>query len=367
MREHKISPDVSLGEGRGKDSCFHSTGNGNSDEIKYDFQKLGVCTEAIIDESKISSGTKQKQISKSFGLLELSKANDVIIEASKMPDPILLFKNLIIQNEFSILFADTGIGKTILAMQSAIEIANQGHIVLFLDLELSEKQFQRRFTSEDGQLYKLPDTLYRARFSRSKKISEEEKYLDSFFTSLELALNETKAKILFVDNLTKLIGGSTDTSKDAIPILVSLNEIQQKYGLTIVVIEHNKKVSTTKIIELNDLQGSKMKANLVDSIFTIGRVQEDKYMRYIKQLKVRDGEAEYDTYNVQICEMSWKKGYLSFDFKDQRNEYDLIETSKGTKDELIARVHQLKESGYSNVKIAEIVGKSEGTIRNWLK
>jgi putative DNA primase/helicase len=40
MREHKISPDVSLGEGRGKDSCFHSTGNGNFNEKICDIKPV---------------------------------------------------------------------------------------------------------------------------------------------------------------------------------------------------------------------------------------------------------------------------------------------------------------------------------------
>ncbi len=111
-----------------------------------------------------------------------------------------------------------------------------------------------------------------------------------------------------------------------------------------------------------------MKSNFADSVFTIGRSANDKNIRYIKQLKVRSAELEYDAGNVLICELSKDKGFLGFREIGKGNEYDLIraitEESKNTK---IEKVLSLKAQGLSNVAIARELGVSEGAIRKWTK
>ncbi len=56
------------------------------------------------------------------------------------------------RGELSCLFADSNVmGKSILAVQIADRIARTDN-VLYLDFELSEKQFQLRYTNEHGEL-----------------------------------------------------------------------------------------------------------------------------------------------------------------------------------------------------------------------
>ena len=63
-----------------------------------------------------------------------------------MKTPQKLFLSLVFEKELTILCADTGIGKSIFAVQIAEEIARSGHKVLYLDLELSDKQFEGRYS-----------------------------------------------------------------------------------------------------------------------------------------------------------------------------------------------------------------------------
>jgi hypothetical protein len=48
-----------------------------------------------------------------------------------------------------------------------------------------------------------------------------------FIASLKARIQETKASVVVIDNMTKVVAGSTDTAKGAIPIMnIKRNEIR---------------------------------------------------------------------------------------------------------------------------------------------
>lgn len=307
------------------------------------------------------------EVLKQHGLFELETANEAIESALAMPDPVYLYDCLVQERELIILFADTGIGKTVLAVQMAIHIASAGYKVLYLDLELSKKQFQRRYTGEDGKPYVMPDTLYRVGYSRLTSSNSSLDYTAFFLHSLESLIKETGASVVFLDNMTKLSAGSTDNAKDTIPVLNGLNDLHRRYGLTTIVLEHNKKVDPTRPIHLNDLQGSKMKSNLCDSVFTIGRSSTDKQLRYIKQVKVRDGELRYDTDNVAVFQIV-KNDFLKFDLIGYSSESEhLRQQSETEKSNKIEQAKEMQSQGYTQRQISASLGVSLGAVNKYLK
>ncbi|MBC6112508.1 AAA family ATPase [Pedobacter fastidiosus] len=300
-------------------------------------------------------------------LFEVRTANQVLKDAFLTPDPIELYPPLIIQGELIILFADTGIGKTALIVQIGIHIAKSNYVVLYVDLELSDKQFEKRYRDDNGVHFEFPENFYRAGYSTLRKMPEKD-YDRFFIDSLKESISGTNATVIIIDNMTKVVAGDTDSAKNAIPIMNSLTELKLDQKLTFIILEHNKKVDDWRPISLNDLQGSKMKSNFADSVFTIGRSAKEKSIRYIKQLKVRSAELEYDGENVLICELSKDKGFLGFKEIGKGNEYDLIRTiNEDDKIAKIERMMELKAKGLSNVLIAKELGVSEGAIRKWSK
>mgnify|MGYP000178927626 CR=1 FL=1 len=79
----------------------------------------------------------------SIGVMSIKTANRTILEASLLPTPRALWDSFWYEGELSCLFADSNVGKSILAVQIADRIARTDN-VLYLDFELSEKQFQLR-------------------------------------------------------------------------------------------------------------------------------------------------------------------------------------------------------------------------------
>lgn len=334
-------------------------------QTQWEFEKNGIGVQDIKEETELLIW-QGEEAQKNVGLFEMETANEAIRNAMNMPDPVYLFDVLIQEKELIILFADTGIGKTVYAMQAAIHIANNGYKVLFLDLELSKKQFQKRYTSDAGEPFTMPDTLYRIGYSRLRKVPHDISYTDFFFASLRQLIAKTQAEVIFIDNLTKLAAGDTDSAKATIPILEGLNLLREE-NLTIIAIEHNKKVDSSRPIQLNDLQGSKMKANLVDSIFTIGRSSKDKNLRYVKQIKVRDGESRYDTDNVMTMEISKEPGYLGFTVRGFASEYEhLKQFNEGEKETIIEQVKVMSGQNKSQREIAKELGISLGAVNKYL-
>src|SRR5690554_4935664 len=92
-------------------------------------------------------------------LFECQRTNSWISRAKEKPIPNMLFSEFWFEGELSILFADTNLGKSILAMQIAESISKGSAIpgfkleapsqpVIYFDFELSAKQLEARYSQE---------------------------------------------------------------------------------------------------------------------------------------------------------------------------------------------------------------------------
>ena len=82
--------------------------------------------------SQVQSGMPEN-----VGVMNIKTANRTILEASQKPTPRSLWDCFWYEGELSCLFADSNVGKSILAVQIADRIAQTDN-VLYLDFELSE-------------------------------------------------------------------------------------------------------------------------------------------------------------------------------------------------------------------------------------
>ena len=312
------------------------------------------------------------------GLFTVKSANKWIEQAKNRPTPKMLFGQLWFENELCILFADTNLGKSILAVQIGNSISKGESIkgfvleagmqlVLYFDFELSDKQFEARYSDNFTNHYPFDSNFIRVEINPNSEIPTDTDFETYLNQSLERTVSETGAKVLIIDNLTYLRSG-TETAKDALPLMKHLKALKTKYNLSILVLAHTPKRDLSKPITRNDLQGSKMLINFCDSSFAIGESFTDKHLRYIKQIKQRNCELVYDADNVGVCEIVKPSNFLQFEFINFGTEREhLCVPSEKDKAELLSQIKQLRESGKTIRDIAQTLNVSKSQVDRLLK
>ena len=216
--------------------------------------------------------------------------------------------------------------------------------VLYFDFELSDKQFENRYSKDFEQHYNFDNNFIRVEINPDANIPETQDFEDYLNHSLERSIVETGAKILIIDNITYL-KNETEKAKDALPLMKHLKELKSKYGLSILVLAHTPKRDLSKPIIRNDLQGSKMLINFCDSSFAIGESSDDKSTRYLKQIKARSTEIVYDAEHVCVCRIDKPHNFLGFEFLNFGTEPEhLKHESEKEKSELVRSIKDLLQA-----------------------
>ena len=352
----------------------------NLNGINPNFNFNHISKSDFIEHSKdlIQQG---KEASESKGLFSVRTANRWIEQAKVRPIPKMLFGELWFEGELCILFADTNLGKSILAVQIGNSISNGEPIrafkleaekqkILYYDFELSEKQFENRYSINFDQHYIFDDYFYRAEIDTEKSDYKGfgfETFELFLHYSLEKSIIETDAKILIIDNITYL-KNETEKAKDALPLMKHLKALKNKYGLSILALAHTPKRDLSKPITRNDLQGSKMLINFCDSSFSIGESSLDKSTRYLKQIKQRNTEQIYDAENVCVCQIIKPNNFLQFEFLNFGTEREHLKViSESERNEIEASIREILqiEPTITAYAIAKKLCKDEGKFNSF--
>lgn len=318
-------------------------------------------------------------------LFAVKSVSEWMNESKLKPIPRKLFDSFWFDGELCILFADTGKGKSILAVQIADSISRGESVnsftleakrqtVLYFDFELSAKQFEARYSQRFGNddrfsnHFKFNENFFRAEINQNSFLPsgfiDFETYLNF---SLESQILENEAKIIIVDNITYL-KNATETAKDALPLMKELIRLKKKHNLSILALAHTPKRDLTRPLTVNDLQGSKMLSNFADSIFAIGESAKDKSVRYLKQIKCRNTEIVFDAENVAVCEIDKPNNFLKFEFSGLGCEREhLKEFSEIDRENLIERAKQLSKDGKTQREIADKLQVSAMSVNRYLK
>ena len=345
----------------------------------YEFAK-GISDEELFADEWQDTEQEDAENSrkKNLGLFTVMPASSWIELAKTRPIPKMLFGAFWFEGEVCILFSDTNLGKSILAVQIGNSISRGEQIfgfqleapkqpVLYFDFELSDKQFENRYSIAFENHYKWDDNFLRVEINPDAFAPEQVSNEEFLSYSLEESIIKTGAKILIIDNLTYL-KNETEKARDALPLMKELKALKKKYDLSILALAHTPKRDLSKPITRNDLQGSKMLINFCDSSFTIGESQKDKSLRYLKQIKQRNTEQVYDAENVCLCQIAKPFNFLQFEFLDfQTGREHLKEVSEQDKGQRMAEALESHKQGHSNTAIAQRFGVSEGAVRKWLK
>lgn len=325
------------------------------DSLALDFNPV----EAIEQEISLAEGVSN------VGMLCIKTANKTIDDAAARPNPRDLFNSLWFEGEVCCLFSDSNLGKSIFAVQMADKIAETDK-VLYVDCELSDKQFQLRyFNVETGSRHIFPENFLRAEIIPDA--IKADNYEERFFQNIEAAALAVGARIIIIDNLTYLCNASEKGDIAGI-FMMKLMALKKKYGWSLLVIAHTPKRNMSNPITQNDLAGSKKLYNFFDSVFAIGKSAKDNGLRYVKQIKVRAGEYRYDSDNVMVYEIDPGDGFLHFahvGFSAEAEHLKSKSDDDGSTE--MQNVKDLRAQGKTVREIAAIIGKSKSYVSRLLQ
>lgn len=291
----------------------------------------------------------------SCSLLKIKPGWEWQLTGKALGEAIKLYFEFWFEHEISLLFADTGAGKSILAVQIAKELSEKGIKVLLLDFELSARQFFQRYSGVT-----FSNNLLRAEIDPDALPPDDFEYV--LIENIKEAIRQHKAEVLIVDNLT-FLRTETEKAKDALPLMKIIKQLTRELNISTLLLGHTPKRDLSRPITNNDLAGSKMLMNFVDSAFAIGKSASDSGLRYLKQIKVRSAEMKYDAGNVVTMELVNDGGFLRFEFKSFDDEQTHLKEAR--EDEIKARNEQivsLAHEGYSTREIGEKFGISHTQV-----
>ena len=249
------------------------------------------------------------------GVFTIKSANEAIESGSLKGTPIELFGQYWIEGEVCCLFSDTNVGKSILAVQIGNTIAGklpETQAVLYYDFELTDKQFEMRYTSKTGERFIFRPNFKRVELNCSGLSEKEMEHLEDIIVEgIEQNIRETNSRHIIIDNISWLVN-MKESPTAAGKLMLRLANLKKQYGLSILVIAHTMKRCLSSPININHLQGSKRFSNFFDSMFVIGQNPNVKEKKYFKQMKVRSGEFIHGAESVETAEIVKDGPWLGF-------------------------------------------------------
>lgn len=321
-----------------------------------------------MEETKISAsvqGANAREAMLKMGI-NMRTFNKCIEDGSKLVDPVNLFKGLWYEGELTALYADTNVGKSILAVQIADEVARKGIPTMYVDLELSDKGIEKRARCEDGSAYTFSPNLHRLTLDFSR-IAENDIDIDdggmSILTLIELAGEQAGVKAIIIDNITAICSG-VETGEVAVKLVNRLLSMRNDHGWSILFLAHTPKLDKTQPITRDSMAGSKRVISLVDSAFAIGEPvsTKDPSLRYVKQTKVRLDECRYHANNVMVCRIERVDGLLRFVEIGTAPESKFL-TTKQDSNEINRILTEMSSRGLSQEQIAHELGLTRRQVQ----
>src|ERR1044072_1349475 len=184
------------------------------EELTSQQQNLEISENGSADEKSRPETKKEKQT------IRVRSISECVETGKKLPKLIKLFGQFLHRGEITILCGDTGVGKSILAVQMAKAISEgnvsnkligcegEGEIVCYFDFELGDRQFSLRY----------PET----EFSDNLKRADLDPDCDSCsFTIQEIkkAVKHWNASVIIIDNVTAVSLRNTADPEQALKLM----------------------------------------------------------------------------------------------------------------------------------------------------
>jgi hypothetical protein len=286
-------------------------------------------------------------------------AVDIGLMLHDSPD---LWRGLWHEGEMACLFADTNLGKSILAVQMGNDVAHRfKRNVLYFDFEHSIAQFARRY-SVNRKPFKFSPYFRRVNL---REIYGPAPFGKEVVDGIERMVVDNRAAAIVIDNLTSVIG---DVSNPRLVrrFIEQIAVIKARYDLSILIVTHSKRHNAFAPLGVNHLACAPILSAFCDSIFAIGRSTVNPQAHYIKQIKSRTTEFRHGADSVIQASIGWHDYGLTFAIGDEAKESILIDRISPILWRQLQSAQAMSKSGVPIRQIAGTLGISKSSVHRLL-
>lgn len=312
-------------------------------------------------------------------IFEIRTANECLANAPDEP-PMMLVGDLWLTGELSVMFAEAGGGKSLLAVQIAESIARGKPVgpfemtapaqkVLYIDLERSTGQFRTRYTAEpdpsSGRKPSQPPKTHRFSDNLIRPVIKDVTGLNA--ASLAPVIEATGAKVLIIDNIAYL--QRYQIPRETAVVMRELRRLKNRYGLSILVLTHAARPPLRRGLSGSDMACSGVMLNFADNIFAVGQCRADSSARYIKHIKpgataLAHGSAHVPWFRI----VTLNETFPAFEFGGYNSEAALIAGDGDSYEWRTIRDIKTRSVGGATIReIATALKMAKSTVQRYLK
>lgn len=282
----------------------------------------------------------------------------VLAEGCAQGDTVFICGQWIVDGEVTFLSGDTNTCKSTVAHGLARAISDGSNFlgyptkvceVLYAETEMTSKQLYNRF--------------------KDVNVNDNFKYLDSVGKDLTWILEQVesyckarecdKGLVVVIDSIS-VAARSSITAKVARETMQRLKAMCKLYGISVLVLVHNKKRDKKKPLQLSDIQGSGKLMDMADNVFSMAKCGGSEV--YIKTLKLRSSRIEDTVKHLEVVDYP----HLTVDFIQDTDEEMLLAKAESCSTKITPEVEleivSLYKAGNSVRSIATEVGRSKSAV-----
>ncbi len=232
--------------------------------------------------------------------------------------------------------------------------------VLYIDWELTEEDFVRRWGGED-----VPENFFWAGFNADSEMPQHvPDKIDWLLQNFTTTVKETEANILIIDQPDRLHLSPQKWNE----FLTKLKALMRTHKLSVMLVVSNKPRHTGRPCGLNNIPKGSLLIPLADSVIMMCQNQRRTCERYFKVLKNRNRALAENLEFVDIIELENLDGYLNIHPWGYQRERDMLPPNAAErKNQRIMEAEKLWNSGLSCLEVGEQMMVAESTVKSWLR
>ncbi len=301
--------------------------------------------------------------------------NEAMDEGEKAPPIKQLAGELWGTGEVTFLFSEPGLGKTIFCVQLTDNITRGkgtfgkilknecgARTILYYDFELLVQEIFKRYSNDAGEKYIFDEKRFirmkeNYNFKNRRRRGNND-IIDYIIDDIE----RLEADGVVIDNITYLSAESSHDTEVAMNLMRSIKDYNKSTAFPFLILGHtSKRVNNTLPVTQGDMSGSAHFARFATNLVAICRSATDKKLRYIKQVKKRNGEETFHEDNVIVCSIKkdaeGKMLRYVYEYLDEEQNHLASWTKEDDVDDLLEEACvQRADTGIGWRKVAENIG-----------